>query len=171
MISSVFSVKKQNYCFRVFCFHFCFLWFCFVFREDFELRISEHIIFLKSTFKRVHKETGRVTWSGMAAVQELEGVINPFKYWGLAAGRGLGPCFFLECVSQSLPRAWQTAGERCMLLSDLPARAMLMDEARQKSPYLILKKLHLEISNLQKSCKNQNVIRTHILPLLRFTRC
>lgn len=117
------------------------------------------------------RRQGRVTWSGMAAVQELEGVINPFKYWGLAAGRGLGPCFFLECVSQSLPRAWQTAGERCMLLSDLPARAMLMDEARQKSPYLILKKLHLEISNLQKSCKNQNVIRTHILPLLRFTRC
>lgn len=39
----------------------------------------------------------------MAAVQELESVINPFKYWGLAAGRGLGPCFFLvECVSQSL---------------------------------------------------------------------
>lgn len=46
---------------------------------------------------------GRVTWSGMAAVQELEGIINPFKYRCLAAGRGLGPCFFLSVCPSLFP--------------------------------------------------------------------
>lgn len=47
-------------------------------------------------------------WTGMAAVRELEAVVDLLKWQSENAG---GPCFFLVgCVSQSLARAWQRAG-------------------------------------------------------------
>lgn len=60
MISSVFSVKKQNYCFRVVffvCLFFMVL-LCFVFREDFELRIFVQVIFQKVHSKETTKRQG-----------------------------------------------------------------------------------------------------------------